>query len=322
MKYSGSVSKIKLRRRFIMQRKNSNTIMCCVFILCLMSLPALADPPIPIDPRHRTNHLGSIIRDIRPIAPEVKVSEITYFQINKGASVTTREVVGLNYKIVAPGQSNNVIWSMPTHYRVSQGSSFYGAEWKPYNNHISYNLGGNDNSEKIVYFQVARIPSSGDRTPITSNIICDSIELRKRKEFRLGGRDVYAMGQVYGFTSTSSTRTNNSVALIDYKNQMRGHFLAMNCYGRTFNDPAQCDFTLFDGKNLKEGWIFKSVHFFTRGCEGDGLGFTVGEKPVNDSHKIRFQLGLHSDAGKGCEVVITNITLEDPGNGEWTDAFR
>ena len=57
-------------------------------------------------------------------------------------------------------------------------------------------------------------------------------------------------------------------------------------------------------------------------CEGDGLGFTVGEKPVNDSHKIRFQLGLHSDAGKGCEVVIANITLEDPGNGEWTDAFR
>ncbi|WP_294959164.1 hypothetical protein [Sulfurovum sp.] len=306
-----------------MQRKNLNTILCRILTLSLMFLflPALADPPIPIDPRHRTSHVGLIIDDIRPVSPEINVSKITYFQINKGDSITTREVVKLNHKIMVPHQSNNFVWRMPTHYRVSQFSNFYGAEWKPYNNNITYDL-GNEEGEKTVYFQVGILPASGQGITLTSNIICDSIELRRRREFKVGGLDVYAMGQVYGFTTVSKGETDKSISFIDYQFQNRGPWLALMCYGRTSNDSAQCDFTLFDGKELKEGWVFKSVHFFTIGCEGDGVGFMVREKPIDGSRKIRFRLGLHSAAHDACEVIVTNITLEGPGDGAWMDAFR
>lgn len=310
----------ELKWRFNMKRKNSTVYR--TFLICLMflSMSALAQPPIPIeDPPLRIDLEGPIeLRD--PLLPslEIKPPVVRYFQINNGASTTTTVEVTLNHKI-ASGQPGYILRHIPTHYRVSQSASFHGAEWKPYNNTLRYNLGGNE-GEKTVYFQVAKISSLGNSTPITSNVVCDSIELRSRREFTIGGRDVFAMGQEYGFVSTARAGTD-STAKIDH-NQWRGSWLALMCFGRTLEDPSQCDFTLFDGKELNEGWVFKSYNFLTTDCEGNDRGFAVNEKPVEGSRTIRFRIELRSDAHQGCEVIIPNLTLEGPGDKEWVDAFR
>ena len=93
--------------------------------------------------------------------PEPPPITVVAFDINNGAANTNSQFVNL---------SQQVSGSQPSHYQVSESSSFGDAQWVDYSNNISFTLSAG-NGAKTVYF---RVKNASGRL---SETVSDSIEL-------------------------------------------------------------------------------------------------------------------------------------------------
>lgn len=103
----------------------------------------------------------------RPADAALRELHVSRFQINRGASVTRRRLVTLDFEV--SGQ--------PTHYRASERADFSDTDWQPYNPNPTFTLSPTQ-GRKTVYLQLRRYSErDGITLEKTTEVVKDSILL-------------------------------------------------------------------------------------------------------------------------------------------------
>jgi hypothetical protein len=252
--------------------------------------------------------------------------KVVSFKINNGATTTTSRTVILNN-----------VTERATLFCASERPDLQGAYWKRMHSAPQFIL-SSGNGQKRVFFQVA--DPKGRKTQIVSDWIFLN-EPPPPKTFTINGSDAYYESMDNGFKFL--IEKNDALSLCRLRPRRRT--LSMSSGGMAdaseFEDThpgstggtsnpldsihgSKCDFVLFQGKLLKEGWKFKGF-YDSENCSGDGRGYKIIKKPTPGSRKIEFRIRLWNDAGlvtNFCNYWLYNITLEGPGDAQWQDAFK
>ena len=88
---------------------------------------------------------------------------------------------------------------------------------------------------------------------------------------------------------------------------------------------VQCEFRLFGGQVLKEGWTFQSIDVTNSGC----TEFAVVTRPAPGDAEIPLAItatfrtsGLAIGLSKWCMVGVDNLILLGPHGADWRTAFE
>jgi hypothetical protein len=264
---------------------------------------------------------------------------IVSFAINSGAKSTSSRRVTLSIK------HRNA-----SRYRASESRYFTGASW--------IHLGGSTQSfelskrtgTKTVYVQLKNaygqvskigydsiILKSSDSSPL-SDITLYAMQLQAKEAVNMSaeelrealadrtalasidGSEAYSHAEFYGFTFSATPQDPTS----DCSIYTSGNDLILST--GIFFLGGKCDFVLFGGRNLDDGWTYKS-HEIDLISDSSKSGYSIIEKPQVGSSSIRFKIHAWSEAGVICKIRLRSLTLEGPAleildaGGAWP-AFR
>ena len=176
---------------------------------------------------------------------------------------------------------------------------------------------------KWVYFQVRAqtMGASGGAwiasAPAADNILYEpvAVEAPRRQEYVVSGLLAVSMAQSRGFRfSIVETVSNfNSDCILAGP-------IATARYGPTptssFAIPVVCDWTLFAGRDLADGWRMIGMTFRGTGIGGVSRSDVAGlDLPV----KVSFQAGLRDPATTA--LMLYSVRLEGPAGRAWQEAF-
>jgi hypothetical protein len=234
---------------------------------------------------------------------------VTSFVINGGAASTTATRVTLNMAV-----------QNASSYRASENAAFTGASWQSWTITAvpPFDLSAG-NGTKTVYVQVKN--TAGQISTAASDTITLNVPPPPtRMDYRIPGGDAYNFSKTQGFQFSNvcgDTITQISLILVD------GGSLKLISRGQPFQYwGSRCDFVLFEGRQLKEGWIFKSYDAKAEPVTNAWSSYTVNERPVAGSRTIRFRIHMWTDKGNEQIYIIEYLTLEGPANMDWREAFR
>jgi hypothetical protein len=253
-----------------------------------------------------------------PTQPVAEPPKITYFQINRGQETTTSRTVTLSFMA-----------ERASHYRASERSDFYGAQWKYITTPPTYTLSSGD-GRKTVYLQVkgAVKVSTVARDYITLSVPPPppTSSAGDRKRFVIDADDAYWDASYKGFTfpiikndplSTCSRNPHYHQLLLQTGTTSSGN--PLDAANQTHG--SKCDFILFGDKQLNVGWTFQG-YFDGNNCGGDNRGFRVIEKPAVGGRNIRFKIHLWNNPFNWCQYFFQKIVLEGPADAQPSDAFK
>jgi hypothetical protein len=231
---------------------------------------------------------------------------VTSFVINGGAASATATRVTLNLAV-----------QNASSFRASENSAFTGAVWQTWSITAvpSFDLSAG-NGTKTVYVQVKN--PAGTVSPTASDTITLNIPpTPARAEYRIAGPEAYGFSRSQGFRFSSKCEDPvTQQAYFDTDGVCKANGREG---GLLFG--ARADFVLYDGRELREGWVFKSYDAYT-GPLQDGWGYTVNERPTAGSRTIRFRIHMWANRGRFAEYSVKYLTLEGPANMDWREAFR
>jgi hypothetical protein len=138
-----------------------------------------------------------------------------------------------------------------------------------------------------------------------------------RREFIIAASTARRKSEPYGFIFASTKGDITSQCDIKWKGL---HDITL----KSLPGPtgSRCDFTLFGGRQLNPGWVFKSYEGNSARCSRDGAGYRVDQRPQAGSRNITFKIHIWVDPLKQCWYVLKTLTLEGPGDAIIDDAFR
>jgi hypothetical protein len=272
---------------------------------------------IEVGPKKPINPLGT--PDTTPRLVDTTKSSsagpaITSFVINGGAASATANRVTLN--IAAQNASS---------FRASENSAFTGAAWQTWSITAvpPFDLSAG-NGTKTVYVQVKN-PAGTVSPTVSDTITLNASPPPTRSEYRIGAGDAYEFSQLQGFKFSSACGDSiTQEARISYGGTPwpGSNSIILKAHGKPWDlFGARCDFVLFDGRELKEGWVFKSYDAVAE-SGNVGSSYTVNERPTAGSRTIRFRIHLWCDKDYQAQYYITRITLEGPANIDWREAFK
>ena len=268
---------------------------------------------ITIGPARPVNTLGPVDTSPRLIDTTKATSSgpaVTSFAINGGAASTASTRVTLNMSV-----------QNASHYRASEGTAFTGASWQTWTITAvpSFDL-SSGNGTKTVYVQVKN--PAGTVSPTASDtIILDIPPAPARQEYTILGGDAYTFSQTQGYKF--SYTLENPLTQFGQILVLGSNILELKTNGKNmYAFGSRCDFVLFDGRELKEGWIFKSYDASTSQIITGKGSSRVDERPAAGSRTIRFRIHLWTEAGSSIWFDIRRLTLEGPAGRDWREAFR
>lgn len=267
---------------------------------------------IAVGPARPVNTLGPANTSPRPIDTTKSTTSgpvVTSVAINNGAASTVSTHVTLNMSVQGAG-----------YYRASESSVFTGANWQVWTITAvpSFDLSPG-NGMKTVYVQVKN--AAGTISPTASDTIALSVPpAPSRQEYVIGGGEAYIFSQTQGFKF--STKLEDPVTQEGYI-KGDGGLLNLSTSGKPMNIfGSRCDYVLFDGRELTEGWVFKSYNASPVALITTRTTTRVDERPEAGSRIIRFKIHLSTEAGSFVSFTIVNLTLEGPAGRDWREAFR
>jgi hypothetical protein len=272
---------------------------------------------IEVAPARPVNTLGPVdttARTIDATRASLPGPTVTSFAINGGAAGTTAARVALNMSV-----------QNASSYRASESSAFTGAVWKAWTITAvpPFDLSPG-NGPKTVYVQVKN--AAGQVSPTVNDSITLNIPPPPAlAEYKIPAGDAHAFSQQQGFRSSQACE-NSLTEEASWRDVGQGTggplMISLSVMWKPYiTFGARCDFVLFDGDQLNEGWAFKSYDAVGP-TDTMGHGYTVTERPTVGSRTIRFRVHLWCDAGQTCRYDITFITLEGPPGRDWREAFR
>jgi hypothetical protein len=235
---------------------------------------------------------------------------VTSLAINGGAASTAATRVTLNMSV-----------QNASYYRASESSAFTGASWQSWTITAvpSFDLSPG-NGTKTVYVQVKNM--AGVISPTASDTIILNIPpAPTRQEYTISGGDAYTFSQTQGFKF--SYKVENPLTQLGQIFVVPPGFLELKTAGKNMTlVGSRCDFVLFDGRELKDGWIFKSYDASTGQLIANRGSSRVDERPTAGSRTIRFRIHLWTEAGSSIWFDIHRLKLEGPAGQDWREAFR
>jgi len=214
-------------------------------------------------------------------------------------------------------------------YRASEKQDFAGASWQTYNSAPTFNLSVG-NGTKRVYFQVKNAmnqPSNSISDTITLNVPAPPAPTTKQFKIQAGTAYgvAHSRGFYFGQTGDMSPGECKMIHMIGYgiKNIAEG----------TPVSGKRCDFVLFGGRQLNEGWKFIDYGSYSESCYDDSgtgkEGYTINQRPQAGSRNIEFRVHVWTGLGtlnspiNICEWYLESLTLEGPAtSASWEDAFK
>ena len=253
-------------------------------------------------------------RVVFPVAPQV-----TGFKINNGAENTSNLTVTLN----------NKTQGSPDHWMASESHDFTkNVITGPYSETPQYVLSASGGSgQRTVFFKVFKVQT--DKSLRYSQTMSDTINYTPpavRVTYIIKGGSAYEYSKTRGFTFTAVPAALASYCHIYGVNEGALHVDAVT----SRMSGSKCDFILFGGKQLKEGWTFKSYREHAD-CAPPKRNYSVNPKPASGSRDITFKAHLWADppmtvvgepAFNACDYFIDEITLEGPSSPSWQAAFE
>jgi hypothetical protein len=252
--------------------------------------------------------------------PFLTLLRVTFFQINNGAESTSSNRVILN----------NSAQGEPSHWRASESPDFSkNVQVGLYNVAPQYTL-SIGSGVKTVYFQALKAQS--DLTFLYSEAKSDTINYSPppapaaRRDFVIRGGDAYEYAKSKGFNFTAIPRdpTSNCRMYGSGGSSLLVQAVTSRLVG------SKCDFILFGGKQLNEGWTFKSYTQWVD-CSPPKRNYSVDQKPTAGNRDMTFKIHAWADAPMTaigepsstlCQFSIEKIVLEGPATaGHWGPAF-
>lgn len=273
-----------------------------------------------------SSHAGAQTRPPEPLKlkPPKKPFQgpllVISFQINNGAETTSNNRVTLN----------NSAQGEPSHWRASESPDFTrNVQVGLYHPAPTYTLSAGG-GVKTVYFQVLKLQS--DSTFLYSEAKSDTINFSPaptpaaRSNFVIDGGSAYEYAKTKGFDFKAIPKDPTSNCRI--YGSSGGPLYVQAATSRIIG--SKCDFILFGGKQLNEGWIFKS---YTQGadCSPPKRNYSIDQQPTSDSRNMTFKIHAWADAPMTvvgepsstlCLFFIQKIVLEGPAAMNWIGAFN
>lgn len=199
----------------------------------------------------------------------------------------------------------------PTSVRNGENLDLSNVNWRPYRVQPGRS-----------YYIYAHREGIGDRTMYIqfkneegeSNIAKAIFTIPTRREFEITASAARTLSEPYGFIFSSTGEDLTSRCEMESE---RGYIKLEIPRGPT---GSRCDFTLFGGKSLNPGWVFKS--YTGRGISpGSGYGYRI-ERPLDGSRNIKFRIHLWADPLKRCWYTLYWLKIEGPGDSLIEYAFR
>lgn len=153
------------------------------------------------------------------------------------------------------------------------------------------------------------------------------------KTFTVKGGDAYNYAKSHGFKFIATKNDSTSQCAISGSSGYSLRTIAKS-------SPAtgsKCDFVLFGGRQLNNGWTYYGKTFNGLACQtaqgeprGGNRGYSIKLMPERGSKSTQMKFhqwieasGLNLRAlDGGCSLAIDSITLQGPATGKWQDAFR
>jgi hypothetical protein len=258
-------------------------------------------------------------RTLPPLGVHQPALVVTGFKINNGAENTSSLTVALNNK--AQGE--------PNYWMASESPDFTkNVITGPYSETPQYALSASGGAgQRTVYFRVFKVQA--DKSLRYSQTMSDTINYTPpvvRVTYVIKAGSAYEHAKNRGFTFTAVPAAVASYCHIYGVNEGALHVDAVT----SRMTGSKCDFILFGGKQLKEGWTFKSYREHAD-CAPPKRNYSVNQKPTSGSRDITFKAHLWADppmtvvgdpAFNACDYFIDEITLEGPSSPSWRAAFE
>ena len=214
------------------------------------------------------------------------------------------EYYGGSFKLYV--KTENIATNNPTHFRLSEKSDFSNTDWRPYlPKVIRYVEKGTGN--RTVYFQVKN--NYGRSTVKTATFVVPS-----RKDFIIHAGRAKRYSQPLGFNFSITPKDITSRCEMDASHN---YIELRSPKGLT---GSRCDYTLFSGKSIKTGWVFKRF-MASAMCSSPNRGYSI-IPPNEGSRQIRFKVHLWTNSNNACTWYLNKIILEGPGDAHWKEAFN
>ena len=199
-------------------------------------------------------------------------------------------------------RTENRATNSPTHYRFSEKPDFSDSNWKAYKTKPTFFAKRRGIGQRFIYFQLKNQHGVSERWS-------RSFHVRNRKDFRMSGNEARRWAEQRGFTF--SVVGNHPLAQCE----LEGCYMSIP-YNALYG--SKCSYSLFYGKYLHGGWIFKSDFIYY----GSG-SINVVKKPTLGSRDISYGIDLeYQRAAAGpASCAIQILTLEGPGDGLPWEAF-
>lgn len=141
----------------------------------------------------------------------------------------------------------------------------------------------------------------------------------KRQDYRIPGREFYLEARNYGFNTNAHAKSFGSKCEVD--DFINENALALEV-GRFQGLPgSKCDFDVFKGQTLKNGFVFKSYRGEKKVKGQANIDLT--SRPASGGASIKFTLHGWDDPGDNEAYYMFNeFILEGPGDRDWRDALR
>jgi len=210
----------------------------------------------------------------------------------------------LNAEIVATGN--------PTHFRYAEKSNLSDTQWRTLqissSNRVDLIAQREGVGVRTVYIQVKN--DEGE-----SSIAHATFTIPSRREFQIDATKAREISEPYGFIFSSTAGDMGSQCSMESISNYIRLMIPFRAVG------SRCDFTLFGGKTLNSGWVFKSYHA-TSSCEGPDCGYRVDERPSAGGRSVKFRIHLWANPWNECRYTLYYIKIEGPGDGVAIEAFK
>jgi hypothetical protein len=156
------------------------------------------------------------------------------------------------------------------------------------------------------------------QTPIQMPKPTATKPVQQRQEYTISGHDFYVTAIGHGFNANAHEKGFGSKCEI----KIYSTVVSLEV-GRGQSFPgSKCDFNVFEGKSLQNGFVFKSY----RGQENtDGhANIEMTSYPASGGTSVRFSFHGWDDPGADNWAIYTfrSFILEGPADREWQDALR
>ena len=257
---------------------------------------------------------------------------IQNFSINEGAATTAQLGVQLRWVTTSTGTAD-------MEYRVSEDPQFTESQWLPapqrqessYTYEAAYEL-TRAAGEKTLYLQMRYASQPDNRSQVAEATIAWVPELTFTFAQTVNLHDVVPFAEEHGWDFGRQLSYQESqpclAVLVDSEEAgVRGlRVLAQSGFFSSLWFPVTCQYQLFDGRELNEGWTLQSYTINTDSppnlCTDDAFA-QVTSRPESGARSIRLDITVHAGGFVNfCELVVEEITLIGPLGGDWREAFR